>query len=146
MLSEDGFSAWLGIEIVEIRPRRCVVRMIVRKEMLNGFGVCHGGIAYSLADSALAFASNTHGRVTMAVQNSMSYPAPALEGDTLTAVADEESSSNRVGFYTVTITNQKDAKVGLFRGMVYRTSKPLIPDLALYESSDDQRAVAQGAD
>ena len=68
MVSQDGFSAWLGIEIVQIRPASATLRMTVRHDMLNGFGVCHGGIAYSLADSALsAFASNTHGRVTVSV-------------------------------------------------------------------------------
>lgn len=128
MVSRDGFSAWLGIEVVEIRPAASVVRLTVRKDMLNGFGVCHGGIPYSLADSALAFASNTHGTVTVSIQNGISYPAPVHEGDILTAVAEEQSAGNRVAFYQVTVTNQAGVKVGLFTGTVYRTSKPLDPD------------------
>ena len=134
MVARDGFSAWLGIEIVEIRPAAAVLRMTVRKDMLNGFGVCHGGIPYSLADSALAFASNTHGTVTVSIQNSISYPAPVLEGDILTAVAEELSAANRVAFYQVTLTNQAGAKVGHFTGTVYRTTRPLDP-LAFSDSA-----------
>lgn len=126
MLSKDGFSAWLGIEIVEIRPAAAVLRMKVRHDMLNGFGVCHGGIPYSLADSALAFASNTHGRITVSIHNSISYPAPVLEGDVLTAVAEEQSAANRIAFYRVMITNQSGTAVGHFDGTVYRTNKPLV--------------------
>ena len=127
MLSRDGFSAWLGIELVEVKPGSCVVKLKVRKDMLNGFGMCHGGIPYSLADSALAFASNTHGTVTVSIENTISYPAPVSEGDILTAVAEEESAGNRIAFYRVTVTNQSKVAVGLFRGTVYRTKKPLEP-------------------
>ncbi len=127
MVSRDGFSAWLGIEIVEVRPGACTVRLKVRRDMLNGFGMCHGGIPYSIADSALAFASNTHGTVTVSIENTISYPAPVSEGDILTAVAAEESAGNRIAFYRVTVTNQADVTVGLFRGTVYRTKKILEP-------------------
>ena len=127
MVSHDGFSAWLGIEIVEIKPAAATLRMAVRRDMLNGFGMCHGGIPYSLADSALAFASNTHGRITVSIHNSISYPAPVAEGDTLTAVAVEQSAAHRIAFYTVTITNQIGAAVGHFNGTVYRTDKTLVP-------------------
>ncbi len=127
MVSRDGFSAWLGVEIVSVSPGACVARMRVRADMLNGFGMCHGGIPYSLADSALAFASNTHGTVTVSIENSISYPAPVGEGDILTAVAQEESAGNRIAFYRVKVTNQSNVLVGLFNGTVYRTSKPLEP-------------------
>ena len=127
MVSRDGFSAWLGIEMVSIKPGGCVVRLRVRRDMLNGFEMCHGGIPYSLADSALAFASNTHGTVTVSIENTISYPAPISEGDILTAVAEEESAGNRIAFYRVTVTNQSNVTVGLFRGTVYRTNKPLDP-------------------
>jgi acyl-CoA thioesterase len=123
MTSRDGFSAWLGIEIVAITPTSCTLRMKVRHDMLNGFGVCHGGVTYSLADSALAFASNGHGRVTMSINNSISYPAPVHEGDVLTAVAEQESASNRIAFFRVEVRNQNDISVAHFRGTVYRTSK-----------------------
>ncbi len=127
MVSRDGFSAWLGVEIVEVGPGASTVRLRVRPDMLNGFGMCHGGIPYSLADSALAFASNTHGTVTVSIENTISYPAPVSEGDILTAVAEEESAGKRIAFYRVTVTNQSNAAVGLFRGTVYRTKKPLEP-------------------
>jgi acyl-CoA thioesterase len=92
--------------------------------MVNGFGVSHGGIAYSLADSALAFASNTHGTVTMSIENGISYPAPVQVGDRLTAVAEEQSASRRLAFFRVTVRRQDDITVALFTGTVYRTDRP----------------------
>jgi acyl-CoA thioesterase len=121
MLARDEFSRWLGISVVEIAPRRAVCRMTVRPEMVNGFGVCHGGVTYSFADSALAFACNTHGRVTMAIENSIGYPVGVSVGDELTATAVEESATNRLGFYSVKVSNQGGAVVATFRGTVYRT-------------------------
>ena len=124
MLAADEFSRWLGIEAIEIAPRRSVVRMSVRREMVNGFGVAHGGIAYSLADSALAFACNTHGAVTVAIENSIGYPEKVEVGDVLTAVAEEDSVTNRLMFYRVLVRNQRDAVVATFRGTVYKTRTP----------------------
>ena len=123
MLARDEFSRWLGLEVVELAPATCLCRMTVREEMVNGFGVAHGGIAYSLADSALAFASNTHGRVTLSIENGISYPAPARPGDVLSALCTEQSASYRVAFYQVRVTNQRDELVALFRGTVFRTSE-----------------------
>ena len=123
MLARDAFSEWLGIEALEIAPRRSTCRMKVREEMVNGFGVAHGGIAYSLADSALAFACNTHGKVTVAIENSIAYPQPVVAGDTLTAVAEEESFTNRLGYYRVAVRNQNDLLVAIFRGTVYKTQR-----------------------
>jgi acyl-CoA thioesterase len=123
MLAKDEFSRWLGIEAVEIAPRRSVVRMTVRPEMVNGFGVCHGGIAYSLADSALAFASNTHGSVTVAIENSISYPTGVQVNDVLIATAEEESATTRLGFYRVLVRNQRQQLVATFRGTVYKTHR-----------------------
>jgi acyl-CoA thioesterase len=121
MIERDQFSRWLGISVVEIAPRRSTCRLTVRPEMVNGFGVCHGGVTYSLADSALAFACNTHGRVTMAIENNIGYPAGVAVGDVLTAVATEDSATNRLGFYSVRVTNQGGTVVAIFRGTVYRT-------------------------
>ena len=129
MMVKDAFSQWLGIVIVDVRPRRAVVRMTVREEMVNGFGVCHGGIAFSLADSALAFASNTHGRVTVSIENTITYPKVIAIGDTLTATAKEESSTSRLGFYKVTVRRSDDTIVALFKGTVYKTQKPHFPEL-----------------
>lgn len=127
MLERDAFTAWLGAELVEVGPGRCRLRMRVREEMLNGFGVCHGGVTFSLADSALAFASNTHGRVTVSVDNAITYPAPVRAGDVLEARAAEESAGRRMAYYRVDVRNQDDVVVALFRGTVYRTDRELLP-------------------
>lgn len=128
MLATDALSRWLGLEVLEVAPRQSTCRMTVRPEMVNGFGVAHGGIVFSLADSAFAFACNTHGTVTVAVDNTITYPAAIHPGDVLTAVAAEEASSNRLGYYRVVVTNQAGAVVALFKGTAYRTSRPHFPD------------------
>ena len=128
MMARDAFSQWLGIEVVAVAPNAATCRMTVRPEMVNGFGVCHGGITFSLADSALAFASNTHGRVTMSIENSMRYPAPIVPGDVLTATAEEESATRRLAFFNVTVRKADGTPVGLFRGTVYRTSRAIFDD------------------
>jgi acyl-CoA thioesterase len=127
MLERDAFSRWLGIELVAIAPRQCTVRMTVRDEMVNGFGVSHGGIAYALADSALAFAANSHGMVTVAIENTISYPAAVHAGDVLTAVAEENAAASRLAFFGVTVRNQTHAIVALFQGTVYRTKQHHAP-------------------
>lgn len=128
MLAKDAFSRWLGVNVLEVRPRGAAVRLTVRDEMLNGFGVCHGAIAFALADSALAFASNTHGHVTVSIENAITYPAPVHAGDVLTARAEEESATERLAFYRVTVLDQRGTTVALFRGTVYRTKRPFFPD------------------
>jgi acyl-CoA thioesterase len=127
MMSRDAFSQWLGIEVLEVRPRGATIRMRVRDDMLNGFGVCHGGALFSLADSALAFASNTHGRVTVSIENTVTYPAAIRAGDELTAVAIEESATRRLAFFRVEV-RRDGAIVSIFRGTVYDTEKPFFAD------------------
>ena len=102
--------------------------MAVTGDMLNGFGVCHGGVTFALADTALAFASNTHGAVTMSIENSIAYPKGIREGDVLVAAAEEESASNRLAFYKVTVTRETGEVVALFRGTVYKTNTPFFSD------------------
>ena len=128
MLATDALSRWLGLEVLEIAPRRSTCRMTVRDEMVNGFGTSHGGIVFSLADSAFAFATNASGRLSVAIDCTISYPAAVHPGDVLTAVAIEESSSNRLAFCAVTVRNQHGVLVGHFRGTVYRTSRQHFPD------------------
>lgn len=123
MYANDWFSQWLGIERIEIKPGRCVLRMTIRKEMLNGFAIAHGGISYSLADSALAFASNAHGRKALSVETSISHTVALSEGDEITAVAEEVSMTEKIGIYQIVITNQTGQKVAFFKGIVYRSSK-----------------------
>lgn len=128
MYDNDWFSQWLGIERVKIEAGLCVLRMTVRKEMLNGFGIAHGGITYSLADSALAFASNSHGRMSVSVETSISHTEQLREGDVITATAEEMSLSNKIGIYQVTVRNQNEETVALFKGTVYRTGKDWFPE------------------
>ena len=123
MMSRDAFSQWLAVEVLEVGPGRCRCRMTVRPDMVNGFGVAHGGIAFSFADSAFAFACNTQGRIAMSIENAISYPAPIRPGDVLVSDAFEETASGRLGFYSVRVTNQKEETVALFRGIAYRTSE-----------------------
>ena len=128
MLERDEYSRWLGIEVMNVAPNAATVRMTVRPEMVNGFGVCHGGVTFSLADSALAFACNTHGRLTVSIENSIRYPAPIMPGDVLTATAVELSASRRLAYFDVTVRKGNGDVVGLFKGTVYRTGRDLLAD------------------
>lgn len=127
MLAKDAFSRWLGIDVISLHAGHCVLRMTVRDEMVNGFGVAHGGIAFSLADSAMAFACNHGENVTVAVDNTISYPAAVIAGDVLVATAEEERSTSQLAFYRVTV-KRDDVVVALFRGTVYRTRKRHDPE------------------
>ena len=124
MMAVDAFSRWLGIKVLESGKGVSKISMVVRKEMLNGFGIAHGGITYSLADSALAFSSNSHGRKSVSVETSISHTVSLIEGDEIIAEAKEENCSNKIGIYTITIKRTSDkALVALFKGTVYRSSK-----------------------
>ncbi len=123
MYNNDAFSQWLGIERLEEREGRSLLRMTVRQEMTNGFGIAHGGITYSFADSAFAFASNTHGRKAVSLETSISHLQQVHVGDVLTAEAIEEHLSNKIGLYTISVKNQDGKNVALFKGTVYRTGK-----------------------
>ena len=127
MMEKDAFNQSLGIEVVDVRPQAATVRLTVRADMVNGFGVCHGGVPFSLADSALAFASNTHGRVTVSIENTITYPKRIAVGDVLTASAEEESATNKLGFFRVTV-RRSDEVVALFRGTVYKTNQAHFSD------------------
>jgi acyl-CoA thioesterase len=122
MMHHDEFSRWLGIQVNHVASGTCTLSLTVRKEMLNGFGIAHGGITYSIADSALAFASNSHGRQSVSVDTSINHIESLREGDQITAVAKEESLKNRFAFYSIEIRSQNKL-VALFKGTVYRTEK-----------------------
>lgn len=123
MMETDAFSQWLGIEVIESKEGYCQLKMTVRPEMCNGFGIIHGGVTFSLADSALAFASNAYGRLSVALECSISYPNPVNVGDTLFTEATEINLSNKIGIYNIPVTNQHGMLVGAFKGTVYRTGK-----------------------
>ena len=123
MLQRDSFSQWLGIKVLEVAPGRVTLQMTVRPEMLNGHGIVHGGVTFSFADSAFAFASNTYGRVAVSIESNIAYPASAHVGDILTAKSTQLSCSDRLAVFDVVVTKQDGQQVGLFRGTVYRTKK-----------------------
>lgn len=128
MVMHDKFSQWLGIEVLDVKPGACMLKMPVREEMLNGFNILHGGVSFSLADSALAFASNSHGRLSVAIDANMSFPKAAVVGDVLTATATELNLSNKLGTYDIKIHNQNNELIALFKGTVYRTSKNILDE------------------
>ena len=123
MMNDDTFSKWLGIEIDFIDNGICNLRAEITAEMLNGFSIAHGGIAYSLADSALAFASNSHGIQSVSIETNISHLLPVREGDELTTSVEELNLTNRTGLYAVAVRNQDSKVVAYFKGTVYRTGK-----------------------
>ncbi|MFY0698692.1 MAG: hydroxyphenylacetyl-CoA thioesterase PaaI [Balneola sp.] len=123
MMEKDAFSQWMGIEILESEPGYVKISMKVRQEMCNGFGICHGGITFSLADSALAFASNSRGSVSVALENNINYTKKVEVGDTLIAETEEIQNGRTIGVYKIRVVNQSDDLVADFRGTVYRTGK-----------------------
>lgn len=123
LYDQDAFSQWLGIELQSIAVGHAVLSLTVRKDMTNGFGLAHGGISYSLADSALAFAANAHGRHSLSIETSIAHTKGAQVGDVLTATATEEHLSHKIGLYRIVIHNQYQELVAVFKGTVYRSSK-----------------------
>jgi acyl-CoA thioesterase len=126
MMENDLFSQWLGIEVLEIKEGYSKIKMTVREEMINGFRIVHGGIAFSLSDSAFAFACNNRNNLSVALDTSINFTKPVHVGDVLTAEAKELHNGKSTGLYHITITNQKDHIVALFKGTCFRTSKTLI--------------------
>ena len=122
MLSQDAFSTWLGIEILECEIGRCKVAMTIRKEMLNSMNFAHGGISYALADTAFGFAANTHGKYAVSIETSIYHIEALEEGDYLVAESVIEKVNNKLGFNIVEVKRGKEL-VALFKGVVYRTQK-----------------------
>ena len=122
MLSLDPFSQWLGIEILQCEVGNCKVAMTVRKEMLNSMGYAHGGITYSLADTAFGFSVNTNGRFAVSIETSINHIEALGEGDYIIAEASLESLKNKLGFYIIEV-KKGDLLVALFKGVAFRTPK-----------------------
>lgn len=123
MYQHDTFSQWMGIEVLETKAGYSRLSMTVRDDMVNGFGICHGGITFSLADSALAFAANSYGAVSVALENNISFTKQVSIGDTLTAESQEVQNGKTIGVYTIKVINQHSDLVAEFRGTVFRTDK-----------------------
>ena len=126
LMENDLFSQWLGIEVLETAEGYSKIKMTVRKEMINGFGIVHGGVAFSLADSAFAFACNNRNNLSVALDTSINFIKPVHVDDVLTAEAKEIHNGRSTGLYHITITNQNDHMVALFKGTCFRTGKNLI--------------------
>ena len=128
MINGDAFSQWLGINIIKVSEGFCKIEMRVREEMTNGFNITHGGISYSLADSALAFAANSDGTQSLSIETSISHRKKVLAGDTLIAETKEIRKTNKSAVYSISITNQENIEVAKFKGKVYRTKKKWFTD------------------
>ena len=126
MMENDFFSQWLGIEVLEIKEGYSKIKMTVRKEMVNGFGIVHGGIPFSLADSAFAFACNNRNNLSVALDVTITFTKPVNTGDILMAEAKEVHNGRSTGVYLITVFNQKNEQVALFKGTCFRTGKSLI--------------------
>lgn len=122
MLSQDAFSRWLGIEILECEIGRCKVEMTIRKDMLNSMNKAHGGISYSLADTAFGFAANTYGKYAVSIETSINHIEALEEGDYLVAESVIEKVNKKLGFNIIEV-KRGDELVALFKGVVYRTQK-----------------------
>lgn len=122
MLSLDPFSTWMGIEILECEVGRCKVGMKVRTDMLNSMGKAHGGISYTLADTAFGFTANTHGKYAVSIETSINHIEALEEGDYLVADCVIEKVNNKLGFNIIEV-KRGDELVALFKGVVYRTKK-----------------------
>ena len=126
MYSKDAASRALGISIDISAAGRAIARMSVRDDMVNGFDVCHGGLVFTLADTAFAFACNAYDRLTLAAEGNIDFIRPALLGDELEATASEEYRGARNGFYTVQVRNQDDELVAMFRGRSATTDQTIL--------------------
>jgi acyl-CoA thioesterase len=126
MMKDDLFSQWLEIKVLEIKEGYSKIKMTIRKEMVNGFGIAHGGIAFSLADSAFAFACNNRNNLSVALDTAINFVKPVHVGDQLIAEAKEVHNGRSTGLYHISITNQANHVVAFFKGTCFRTGKTLL--------------------
>jgi len=128
-MERDYCSQWMGIEPILIEEGHCKISMTVRKEMLNGYGILHGGIAFAFADSALAFASNSYGRIAVSITGSMTYAKSTKLGDTLIAEATALHMTYKTGEFEVIISEKSSGDICYrFHGMVYRKSEEALDE------------------
>lgn len=126
MYEHDAAAKMLGITLDEIRPGYARMKMTIRPEMLNGHGIVHGGMTFSLADTAFAYACNSQNHKTVALACHITYVIPGRAGDVLTAVAEEQIATKKTGVYDINVTNQDGAVVAFFRGNSYRTRDSVV--------------------
>ena len=126
MMEKDLFSQWLGIRVLEIKVGYSRIQMEIRDEMMNGLGVVHGGVCFSLADSAFAFACNNRNNLSVALDTSINFTKATQPGDVITAEAREIHNGRSTGLYIITVTNQHNEQVALFKGTCFRTGRKLV--------------------
>lgn len=126
MMESDFFSQWMGVHLLEVREGHSRIQMTIRKEMTNGFGIVHGGIPFSLADSAFAFACNNRNNLSVALDVTITFMKPVNVGDVLTAEANEIHNGKSTGVYLIHVTNQRNEEVAMFKGTCFRTGKTLV--------------------
>lgn len=126
MMQDDAFSNLLGMKVLDVKEGYSLVQMTVTKDMVNGFGIAHGGIAFSLADSAFAFACNNRNNLSVALDVTITFTKAVNVGDTLTAEAKEIHNGRSTGVYLIAVTNQNKEQVALFKGTCFRTGKQLM--------------------
>jgi acyl-CoA thioesterase len=126
MMENDFFSQWMGVEVLDVKEGYSKIKMTIRKEMVNGFGIVHGGLPFSLADSAFAFACNNRNNLSVALDVTITFTRAVNVGDVLTAEAKEIHNGRSTGVYLINVTNQKNEHVALFKGTCFRTGKQLL--------------------
>lgn len=128
LYNSDRASQALGMVVGPVAPGEASVTMRVRPDMVNGHGICHGGLIFALADSAFAFACNSHGDNTVAAGAAIEYLAPGREGDLLTATASERWRAGRSGIYEIEVRNQRGEAIALFRGRCHQIAGRLVDE------------------
>ena len=128
MTDHDKFSEWLGLEVLEVREGYAKLQAVIRPEMMNGVGSVHGGVTFSMADSAFAFSCNMYNNISVALDVHISFTKAGREGDIFTIESQEVSSTKRTGIYDIKVTNQHNELIALFKGTCFRTGKPLIEE------------------
>ena len=126
MMDHDAFSQWMDVKVLDIKEGYSKIQMTIRKEMVNGFGIVHGGLPFSLADSAFAFACNNRNNLSVALDVTITFTKAVNVGDTLMAEAKEVHNGRSTGVYLITVINQKNEQVALFKGTCFRTGKTLV--------------------
>ncbi|RLZ08636.1 hydroxyphenylacetyl-CoA thioesterase PaaI [Faecalibacter macacae] len=128
MTANDKFSEWLGLEVLEVREGYAKLQAKIRPEMMNGVGSVHGGVTFSMADSAFAFSCNMYNNISVALDVHISFTKAGRDGDVFTIESQEVSTTKKTGIYDIKVTNQNNELIALFKGTCFRTGKPLIEE------------------
>ena len=126
MMENDYFSQWMGVEVLDVKEGYSKIKMTIRNEMVNGFGIVHGGLPFSLADSAFAFACNNRNNLSVALDITITFTKAVKVGDILIAEAKEIHNGRSTGVYLINVMNQNNEQVALFKGTCFRTGKELV--------------------